>query len=52
MVILAYEPENYIDDGMAVEVYGGAEGMGYTFNDRKGEPGSDGKKYINGVVAV
>jgi len=50
MIVLVNEAENYIDNGMTVAVYGGAEGMGEIWEDHKGWPGSDGQKYINGVV--
>ena len=54
MVVFTYNPENYIDNGMTVNVDNGVEGMGDftnggTFPDHEGEPGSDGQKYMNGV---
>ena len=51
MVIFVYDPANYIDNGMSVEVNGGEEGNGDSYEDRVGhEPGSSGQKYMNGVV--
>ena len=50
MVVFVYDPENYIDNGMTVDVGNGKEGMGETWEDHKGLPGSDGQKYMNGVV--
>ena len=51
MVIFVSDPANYIDYGMSVEVNGGEEGNGYTSSSsRVGQPGSDGKQFMNGVV--
>ena len=54
MVVFIYDPTNYINNGMTVDVDNGVEGMGDftnggTFPDHEGEPGSDGQKYMNGV---
>ena len=54
MVVFIYDPTNYINTGMTVNVDNGVEGMGDftdwgTFPDHEGEPGSDGQKYMNGV---
>ena len=50
MVVFVYDPENYINNGMTVDIGSGEEGMGETWEDHKGLPGSDGQKYMNGVV--
>ena len=54
MVIFFYEPSNYIDNGMSVEVNGGEEGngdAGYELPGQglAGQPGLGGQKYMNGV---
>ena len=49
MVVFIYDPTNYIDNGMTVEVNNGGRGMGDTLGSNKGNPGSDGQKYTNGV---
>jgi len=52
MVVFIYDPTNYINNGMTVDVDNGVEGMGeglYNYEGRKGQPGSDGQKYTNGV---
>lgn len=47
MVIFVSDPVNYIDNGMSVEVNGGAGGqLGWG----SGSPGSGGQMYMNGVV--
>ena len=50
MVIFVSDPVNYIDNGMSVEVNGGARGNGNTYSGRRGWPGIGGQKYMNGVV--
>ena len=49
MVVFVSDPVNYIDNGMSVEVNGGARGEGHN-SPRPGQPGSGGQKYMNGVV--
>ena len=47
MVIFVSDPVNYIDNGISVEVNGGARGNGDTYSGRVGlEPGLGGQQYI------
>ena len=56
MVMFVSDPANYIDNGMSVEVNGGAGGMGSStdpyssYRLRVGSPGLGGQQYMNGVV--